>query len=300
MFFLLSYIIYRVLLVRSKPTKWGRTCSQPDDPEYARMYEQALQWAEPYADRIEEVSITNDGLKLCGQFIDFGAKQTVIVIPGRTEACQYSYFFSEPYRKAGFNILAIDNRSHGWSEGKRVSLGFKEYRDILAWGKYLHEVRGSEAVILHGICIGASVGLFALTSPDCPDYFRGMTADGMYSTFYQSFKNHMIEDKRPLYPYLYLVMMYIRLLSGANVVTDGPVKRMPLLKKPILFLHSKEDKYSLPNLAQELYNSCTSEKKLVWFETGAHSRLRINHPERYDQAIEDFWGDQKNNWEELS
>ncbi|MBE6956578.1 MAG: alpha/beta hydrolase [Ruminococcaceae bacterium] len=286
---LVPLVIYNVLFRRTKPTKWARTCSMPEDPEYVRMYEQGLAWGERYRDRIEEVSIQNDGLKLCGRFIDFGQPKTVIIIPGRTEAGEYSYYFAEPYRRLGCNIMAIDNRSHGLSEGKVASLGFREYRDILAWGRYLHEERGSTQILLHGICIGSSTGLFALTAPDCPDYFRGMTADGMYTAFYHSFKNHMLEDKRPLFPTLQLTMLYIRIFSGANVVTDGPRRRMPWLKKPILFLHGREDIYSTPDQVKELYNICTSEKKLVWFEKGAHSRLRMNQPEEYDQAVVDFW-----------
>ena len=288
---ILSYVVYVKVLRRTSPEKWSRTCSIPDDPEIAALYEQALQWGATYSGQTEEVSIQNDGFKLCGQFVDFGADKTVIIIAGRTEACQYSYYFAEPYRKLGYNVLVIDNRSHGLSEGKVASLGFREYRDILAWGRYLHEVRGSRKVLVHGICIGSSTGLFALTCPDCPDYFEGLTADGMYPVFFESFKNHMIEDKRPLFPVLWQVMLYIRIFSGANVVTDGPIKRMHLMKKPILFLHGREDIYSLPEKAEKLYELCPSKKKLVWFPTGGHSRLRINHPQQYDQAIIDFWGE---------
>ena len=288
---ILSFVIYVKVLRRTSPEKWSRTCSIPDDPEIAGLYEQALQWGATYSGQTEEVSIRNDGLKLCGQFVDFHSDKTVIIIAGRTEACQYSYYFAEPYRKLGYNILVIDNRSHGLSEGKVASLGFREYRDILAWGRYLHDVRGSQKILIHGICIGSSTGLFALTCPDCPDYFEGLTADGMYPVFFESFKNHMIEDKRPLFPVLWLVMFYIRILSGANVVTDGPIKRMHLMKKPILFLHGREDIYSLPEKAEKLYELCPSKKKLVWFPTGGHSRLRIHHPQQYDQAIIDFWGE---------
>ena len=74
-------------------------------------------------------------------------------------------------------------------------------------------------------------------------------------------------------------------------MTDGPIKRIGNMKKPILFIHSKEDVFSLPEKAQALYDKCQSEKKLVWFEHGAHSRVRINDPEGYDKAIVDFYTD---------
>lgn len=287
--FIAAGIIYTILLVRTSKKKWIRKCSWPDDPEYASMYEQALQWGETYSSHIRDVCITNDGFQLWGQYIDFGFDRAVIIIPGRTEGCYYSYYFSEPYRKAGYNILVIDNRSHGQSEGKFISFGVKEHRDILAWSKFLHDELGNQSVILHGICIGASVALYALVSPRCPAYLSGMTADGMYTTFFASFNNHMKEFKQPIFPTSYVVMAYIRLFSGANVLTDGPIKQIKKLQKPILFLHSKQDTYSVPEKAQVLYDLCPAEKSLVWFPKGAHSRIRINLPQEYDQAIIDFW-----------
>jgi len=289
----LSYVIYASVLVRRRPEKWGRECSFPEDEEYVRMFDAGMAWAAEHAEKKREVSVVSDGLTLRGEYFNFGGDPAVIIIPGRTESLLYSYYFAEPYRAIGMNVLVIDNRSHGLSEGKYVSLGFKEYRDILAWGKLLHDELGNREVVLHGICIGSSVGLFALVDPACPAYFAGLTADGMYVNFYESFRNHMTEKNRPLFPFLYLVMAYIRIFAGANVVTDGPKRRMPQMKKPVLFLHSREDIYSVPEYAQELYDLCPAEKELVWFETGAHSRLRINHQKQYDDAIAAFWAEAK-------
>ena len=53
-------------------------------------------------------------------------------------------------------------------------------------------------------------------------------------------------------------------------------------------IHSKEDKFSLPEKAQELYDKCSAPKKLVWFDHGAHSHIRINNVLEYDKTIKDF------------
>lgn len=282
----LAAVLYSVLLVRNKPEKWGRECSLPSDAEYKRMFDIGMAWNKAHRDAAREVSIISDGYKLVGEYFDFGGTTAVIIIPGRMESLLYSYYFAEPYRASGCNVLVIDNRSHGLSEGRRCSLGYREYRDIIAWSRMLAET--NKKVILHGICIGASAALFALTAPECPDVISGMVADGMYVSFYESFRNHMIVDGRPLFPLLYEVMVYIRIFSHANVVTDGPYKRIDCLSRPILFLHSREDLYSLPEKAQLLFNKCQADKELVWFDHGAHSRLRINAPEKYDSAIKQF------------
>jgi esterase/lipase len=54
-------------------------------------------------------------------------------------------------------------------------------------------------------------------------------------------------------------------------------------------LHSKEDLYSTPEYAQKLYDlSGSTYKKLVWFDHGKHSYIRINNTEKYDAAITEF------------
>lgn len=285
---IMSFVLYSVLLLKNKPDKWGRVCSFPEDPEYKRMYETGLTWGDKYKDNKKPVEIKSGKYRLCGEYFDFGADKAVIIIAGRTECCYYSYYFAEPYRASGYNVLVIDNRAHGWSDGKICSLGYKEYKDIIQWGKMLNGL-GNKSVILHGICIGASTALFVMTAKNCPDFVSAMVSDGMYVNFYESFKNHMTEKKKPNFPITYGVMAHIFFISGANVVTDGPLKRMPKMRKPILFLQSREDTYSLPEFAKKLYDTCPSEnKKLVYFEHGAHSRIRINDEQGYDSAVKEF------------
>ena len=289
---ILSSIIYTKLLIRTTKKKWGRECVFPDDEEYFSMFKEGLSWDEKYSPLKSPVDIKSGRFHLFGEYFDFGFDKAVIIIAGRMESLLYSYYFAEPYREAGYNVLVIDNRAHGLSSGVINSLGYREYKDILAWGKFLNEQRGVKKIVLHGICIGASTGLFALTNKRCPDYFSALIAEGMYTTFGESFKNHMIEDGHPLFPLAGGTEFYMWAVSGANVVTDGPVKRIPNMKKPVLFLHSKEDVFSKPEKAEVLYNLCPSEnKKLVWFDKGIHSRIRINNTEKYDNEIVDFLKD---------
>lgn len=281
-----SSIIYSVLLRRQKPGKWARQMSMPEDEEYVRLYDQAMRWREEYLDNKRDVSIENDGLKLYGEYFDFGHDRAVIIIPGRMEACHYSCHYAEPYRVAGWNVLTIDGRAHGLSEGRTNSLGYKEYKDVLAWAKMLHEKEHNRIVVLHGICIGSSTALFAATDDSCPDYVAGIAADGMYQRFRDTFQNHLIQDHRPQFPCLSETMLLIRLFSHADVVHDGPIYRIGRMRKPILFLHSKEDVFSLPDKAEELYNKCPSKKKqILWFDHGGHSRLRIADQDAYDNAV---------------
>ena len=285
MFLVPPPIVYTAILVRTGPKKWARGISQPKDPECCRMFELGMQWAEQYKETKTVVSIENEGFKLAGEYFDFGADRAVIIIPGRSETLWYSYYFAEPFRKAGWNVLVIDNRSHGLSEGRYNSLGAKEYSDIIAWADYLHDTLHNKDIVLHGVCVGSATAVYALTSGRCPEYVRGMIAEGMYVTFYETFRYHLISDKKPSFPCTPLVMAMIRIFSGVDAVHDGPIYRIDKVDRPILFLHSKEDQYSLPDRAVELYEKCTAPKKMVWFEHGRHSRIRITDTAAYDNAV---------------
>lgn len=287
-FVIIPAAIYVILLVRTRKSKWKRKCSLPKDKEIREMFDIGTAWADKYDNDKREVDIHNGKYHLFGEYFDFGNDKAAVIIAGRTESLLYSYYFAEPYRAAGYNVLVIDNRAHGKSSGVINSLGYREYTDILVWSRMLHDEYGNRQIFLHGICIGASNALFALTSEECPDYMQGMVSEGMFTDFYDSLRNHIKEVKQPVQPALSEIRGYIRLFSGYDIKKDGPVFRIHKLNKPILMLQSRQDAYSLPEKAKELFAACHAPKRLVYFKKGAHSHIKINAPEKYDKTIIDF------------
>ncbi len=287
--FFIAKNVYKDQLVRTSKDKWGRTCSAPDNEEQVRMYKIGEEWASENMNYAIDVEVTSyDNLHLVGQYFDFGFDKACIIIQGRTESYLYSHYYAKPYKDIGYNVLVIDSRAHGLSEGKYNCVGLKEYNDILAWGNLLHTKFNMNHIILHGICIGAATAMYTITSENCPDYYKGIVVDGMYTTFYETFRTHMIAIKRPVFPFALYVMLYIKLYGGVNALTNGPIKSIKKLNKPLLMIHSKQDIFSLPPKAELLYSLCNSPKRIEWFEIGGHSHVRINNQEKYDQAIASF------------
>ena len=277
-------------LVRKSKDMWGRACSAPDNKEQVLMYEIGEKWGNENKEYIREVEITSyDGLHLVGQYFDFGNKKCAILHQGRTESLLYTYYFAKPYKEAGFNILVIDPRAHGLSDGKDSTAGIKESKDLLSWTKYIHDKFNLDEIFYHGICIGSATCLYAITDKNCPSYVSGLCVDGMYKSFASTMKTHMIAEGAPIPGFLaFLVMVSILLHTGANQFKMKPEKRIKLLTKPILMIHSKEDIFSLPKYATYLYDLCNSKKRLVWFDKGAHSHIRINNEVEYDNTIKEF------------
>lgn len=284
--------VYRKQLVRTEPDKWGRVCSAPENEEQLAMWNAGIAWAEENKEKITPVDIENDGFHLFGEYFDFGADRCIIIIPGRCESLVYSYYFAPPYQKAGFNVLVIDTRCHGKSDGVYNTIGVKESSDILAWSAFAKEHLGNKEIWYHGICIGTSAGIFAITNENCPDYVKGFVTEGCFISFRETFKRHMIADKRPLFPVLDLVMLQINKYTGTNVYRDKPIRAIKKVKSDarVLFLYGQKDIFSIPEKSQKLFDACSAkDKKLVWFSQGGHSHLRINNTEQYDREIIEFF-----------
>lgn len=71
------------------------------------------------------------------------------------------------YLDRGYNILAIDSRGHGDSEGS-VAMGYLESLDVWDWLTYLNSKYTCENIIIHGVSLGGATTIFT----------SGLTVDG--------------------------------------------------------------------------------------------------------------------------
>lgn len=268
---------------------WGRVCSAPNNPEQVKMWDDGIAYMSQFLDKKHDVSITNDGLKLYGEFYDFGAKKTALFLCGRCECLIYAYYYAKPYIESGYNVLFIDPRAHGLSEGSMSTVGIKESKDALAWMKYISQEYKQEKFVLHCVCVGGSAGLLAVTSKDNPDLVEKIVADGLFTNFKESYKRHYVDLGHKVFPVFYLIWWWFRIYNKVSVNVSNPEKCVQELSIPILFIHSKNDKFSVPENAEKMFNECTSEgKQIAWFDVGSHSHIRNNATEKYDQTIKDF------------
>lgn len=284
---LASYLIYVKTLKRRSKDQWGRTISVVNE-RTVQMDNEGLEWQREHDFGRIDVHIVNEGLNLYGEYYDLGYDKAVIILSGRTESLRYGYYFAKPYSEAGFNVLVIDPRAHGFSDGEYNTFGFDESKDALAWVRFLNSEFGINSIVFHGICIGAAGGMLAITSPDCPCSVKAIVTEGMFPNFGESVKNHLIERKKLMFPIMYCIDYWSKKYTGHSM-RKGPIDVISKMSKPILMLQSKTDRYSLAENAKKMFELCPSaEKKLVLFETGDHSMLRITYTDRYDNEISMF------------
>ncbi len=283
-----GYCVYTSVLKRKSKDQWnGEGVSEPV-PELLSMAEHGKCWHNQHCEAKKDVHIVRDGFNLYGEYYDLGFDRAVIILSGRTEGHTYGYFFAKPYSENGFNVLVLDPRAHGKSDGTYNTVGFEEGKDAAEWAKYLHDEHGVKAVMLHGICIGAAAGMYAITDKAYSDYICGLVTEGMFPCFAKSMRNQLIERKRMFFPILQAINFWMKRYTGYSMF-KGPKDFIVNLNKPLLMLNSKEDIYSLPEDAKMMFDLCPSkQKRFVLFEKGGHSKIRINNMEKYDSAIAEF------------
>lgn len=282
-----SYCIYTKTLKRQSKDHWGRAVSSNEEPTL-QMDAIGMQWHQEHIANKQDVHIVRDNMNLYGEYYDFGYDKAVIIFSGRTESLRYGYYFAKPYYEFGCNILVIDPRAHGLSDGEYNTIGFEESLDALEWTRFLAEQKHIPSVIYHGICIGAATGMFAITNEACPQCVKGIVTEGMFANFSCSMRNHLIERKKLMFPLLQCIDFWMKHYTGHSM-RIGPIHVIGKLKKPILMLQSKEDRYSTVENAQKLFDLCGSaDKQLVLFPYGAHSMLRITDTLKYDREITAF------------
>ena len=288
----ISLKVYEEQVVRTSPEKFGSDCTYKDNAEQVEMWNIGLDFQKTIADKRQLVDIENDGLKLHGEYYDLGYDRCVVVIPGRAEGLMYGYYFDIPYYKAGMNLLCIDPRAHGESEGRYHSLGHYEHKDLDKWLKWLEDTHGIKKVYIHCICVGTVTGLLTAINGKKRANVQGIVTEGSFITFKETFREHIKYEKKPVYPILPMCLHQIEKHTGADLKNEAPIKLVTQLGDlPILFIYGREDMFSLPPKSQKLFDTCTSKnKKIIWFEKGAHSHLRINNEAAYDAAIKEFVG----------
>ncbi len=288
--FIVAYIVYSKTLMRGKSGTWGREhCSEPGCIPLETMWVRGLEWQKKNVSFTKELTIkSKDGLKLVGEWFDYGFDKTVIILPGRRETLVYSYYYANPYKECGVNVLVIDQRAHGLSEGKYSTGGIKEAEDVSLWMQYMHNELGQKEIYIHGICVGTCCTSI-LVAKYKTDYLKAIILDSMFITYKEIYKNHYLESGHKLFPVYYQIWMWFNFFTKCNIEDSRPDKYMSKIDLPVLFIWGTKDVYCLPEKSKILYDLCASKnKEIQWFDGAEHSRVRLFDENRYDGLIRDF------------
>jgi len=292
LFILLVLLIFLNTTYRIPYKKRTRECTRKKDESQMRMFSEGVVWSEKFKDIKEQLQIISDDLNLYGEYINFGFDKCAIILQGRGESLLYSYYFADVYAKSKHNILVVDVRAHGLSDGKYQTGGIKESDDLILWIKLINEKYKINDFTIHGICIGGATAVYSYSKlkNNGNGLVKRIVTDGLYKSYYELYKMHFKAYKAPVIPpAIYVVFFLIFILAKARPFKEIPIKYMKDIDIPILFIWSAMDKFSIKANSEELYEACASEyKEICFFPKGRHSHVRASQKTEYDELISKF------------
>ena len=276
---------FRLAFARKKPKSAGFSFLGSNDPEHKRRIAKGIEWFD--SKEKEDIYIKSyDDLKLHSVYIksDLSPKKLIIMFHGyrssfKDFACAFEY-----YNSLGFDMIVVDQRSHGSSEGKLISYGVKEKYDVVSWVEYAKERFGNDVdIYLDGISMGASTVMMA---SDIVTGVKGIIADCGYT----SPKEIIIEVAKSMHvPKLFVhpVGILARIFGGFDYSYSTKTS-LAKTNIPVIFVHGLADDFVPSYMTEQNYEACNSNKTIVLVENATHGYSFLVDEKGVKRALECF------------
>ncbi len=191
-------------------------------------------------------------------------------------------------QKLGYNILAVDQRSHGKSEGRTITFGIRERQDCLDWVRYAVDRFGEGCpIILSGISMGAATVLMA-SELALPRNVCCILADCPYASPAGIIRKVARDEGYPEKLAMPVIRMGARLLANLDLEEASAAEAVKRAKIPILLIHGEDDRFVPCNMSREIFKNCGSPAQLHTFPDAGHGLCYILDPRRYEKLCVDF------------
>lgn len=257
--------------------------------KYYDMIRQSHRWLQEHC--AEDVFVTShDGLRLHGLWVPAeNAVGTIVLVHGYRSTMLVDFGVAlDYYHKKGLNLLLPTQRAHGKSEGRYITFGVKESKDMLQWLQY-HNARFPDLpVVFSGLSMGASTVMF-LADESLPDNVKGFIADCGF-TSPKEILGCVYRRVTHLPPVLSLwaTELFARLFAGFSLSEKDSRKTLSKNRLPILMVHGVEDGFVPCAMTEDGYDACTGPKQLLLVEGADHGVSFLVDRERYTGMIEAF------------
>ncbi|MDK0852733.1 alpha/beta hydrolase [Clostridium perfringens] len=244
----------------------------------------------------EDITLKSfDGLNLTSTLImnENPTNKFIVLVHGVSICYVGSLKYFDIFYKNGFNVLIVNQRRHGKSEGKYSTYGFYEKYDVNMWIEYLKSRFGNDIILgLHGESMGA--GTVMETIP-LNDSIKFVIEDCGYSNFHEligfqithAYKNRLV--RKILRPSLIFANFFMKTKAKFSMKKIVPIDIVSSTSLPMMFIHGKEDYFVPWYMAVDLYKAKTKGyKELYLVEDAKHAEALEVNKILYEKKIMTF------------
>lgn len=188
----------------------------------------------------------------------------------------------------GHNVLLVDERAHGKSQGRSITFGIKERHDLLCWVDYaLNRFGPDTKILLYGVSMGAATVLMA-SGLALPKNVKGIIADCPYS----SPLDIILEvGKQTGYPTKLIrpfVIWGAKIFGGFDVMEISAEEEVRNSRIPILLIHGADDNFVPAEMSEEIAKANPEKVTRYTFPGADHALSYMVDTPRYRKLVTEF------------
>lgn len=259
---------------------------------YEEKYENGKAWC--MAQPMEERYMTSrDGLRLHAYYLRSEDAKRIVLLSHGYRGSGFGDFANTAkfLHENGCDLLFVDQRCCGKSEGRYITFGAKEQWDILDWTNMLAEEDSKDLPIyLYGESMGAAAVLMA-SGHGFPQKVRGMICDCAFS----SMKQQLCDIASGWFHLGYIELLLIRvdffcrILAQFKMSDADTEKALAVNKVPVLFFHGSDDTFVNVQNSVRNHAACRAKKELVIINGARHLCSAYVYEGLYRKKILDFF-----------
>jgi len=244
----------------------------------------------------QSLFITSGTLKLASWYLkhntDTITKGTVIMFHGYGSSRSDIIPEATTFYKMQYNVLMIDFRAHGNSEGNICSMGYYESNDVKAAFDFISNT-GEKNIILWG----GSMGAAAITKAMHDDYSIKPSKIILEKCFGRMTdaanalaRNSMHEPARPFGA---LLTFWGSVELGTYLFNMNPKQYVKKINCPALIQWGDQDENVSKQETESIYDNLgSSKKKLVIYPDCKHENFSLKQPVLWKKSVNDFLSSQ--------
>lgn len=285
-----SYYAYRTAFYNppadpDKPPNMDGSVYEAYRDEIIRLYRQIR-------DReCEQITIySEDGLKLFGRYYHVcdGAPLDICFHGYRSRSFTDFAGGSEMSFEMGHNLLLVDQRAHGRSEGRTISFGIRERGDVLSWVDYARERFGEETrILLYGVSMGAATVLMA-SGLELPSNVKGIVADCPYSVPLDIILHVGRTNPLPQWLIRPFVILGAKIFGGFDIRETDAVRAVAGSSVPILIIHGEGDNFVPEEMSKAALLANPEHVRRITFPGADHALSYLTDGPRYRKILREF------------